>query len=543
MIDNRVKDLITQGDALFGKRVQIDAMWQEIAENFYPERANFTRPYIWGEDYVSNLTTSYPLIVRRKLGNSLGAMLRPRNMQWASISVDREDRLDKPGTEWLQEKTAVQWRAMYDSASQFVRATKEGDHDFATFGQAVIQTEIDRQQATLLYRCWHLKDTVWTEKYNGTIGALHRKWTPTCRWLCETFPAKVSQSVKDCLEKQPYREINCRHIVVPADEYGEKVRPDLKYWSFYVDIENQTLLEGVAVKRRGYTIPRWQTVGAGCPYAVSPATVAGLPDARLIQAMTLTLLEAGEMAVRPPLIGVQEAIRGDLGVYAGGMTWVDSAYDERMGEVLRPLYQEKSGIPLGVEMNKDTREMLASAFYLNDLTLPPAGNNMTAYETQQRVQEYIRSALPLFEPMEAEYNGALCEATFELLLDNGAFGPMEEIPDSIQGAQVKFKFESPFHEALERQKGQKFLESKQLILEAIQLDPAAGAILDVRATLRDVLEGIKTPEKWLRDEAEVEAHAEQLQMQQQAAAITQQMAAAGDAGKQLGDAKQALGAA
>jgi hypothetical protein len=40
---------------------------------------------------------------------------------------------------------------------------------------------------------------------------------------------------------------------------------------------------------------------------------------------------------------------------------------------------------------------------------------MTAYEVGQRIQEYIRGALPLFEPMEMEYNGALCERTFEIL--------------------------------------------------------------------------------------------------------------------------------
>jgi hypothetical protein len=34
---------------------------------------------------------------------------------------------------------------------------------------------------------------------------------------------------------------------------------------------------------------------------------------------------------------------------------------------------------------------------------------MTAYEVGQRVQEYIRNALPIFEPMEMEYNAALCD--------------------------------------------------------------------------------------------------------------------------------------
>jgi hypothetical protein len=51
-----------------------------------------------------------------------------------------------------------------------------------------------------------------------------------------------------------------------------------------------------------YVIPRWQTV-SGSQYAYSPATVAALPDARLIQAMTLTFFEAGEKATNPPMVG------------------------------------------------------------------------------------------------------------------------------------------------------------------------------------------------------------------------------------------------
>jgi len=66
--------------------------------------------------------------------------------------------------------------------------------------------------------------------------------------------------------------------------------------------------------------------------------------------------------------------------------------------------------------------------FLNKLSLPPADREMTAYETGQRIQEYIRNALPLFEPMEMEYNGALCEDTFEALMRVGAFGSPQDIP-------------------------------------------------------------------------------------------------------------------
>lgn len=514
-----IKKLIGQGDQLFGNRSTWMLLLQDIAENFYCERADFTVKREIGDDYAGNLTTSYPLLVRRELGDSISSMLRPRGQQWFSISIDEDERLDNSGKEWLEWATGVQKRAMYDRLSQFVRATKEGDHDFAAFGQCVISVEVDWSTTALLYRCWHLRDVAWCEKYNGTIGDIHRNWCPDVRTLVAIFGKdKLHANVVKQIDKTPYNTVKCRHIVIPADTYEGDKKYRTPYVSIYIDLENNHLISETASWSQVYCIPRWQTV-SGSQYAYSPAAVAGLPDARLLQAMTLTLLEAGEMAVRPPLIATKEALRSDIAVYAGGITWVDAQYDERLGEVLRPITQDKTGLPFGLEVSEEKRAMLQQAFYLNKLSLPPAGDGeMTAYETSQRIQEYIRNALPLFEPMENEYNGALCEMTFDALMRVGAFGPMEEFPESLRGENVRFKFESPLHQAIERQKGQKFLEAKGLLREAAEIDPASVATVDARVALRDALSGIGIDAKWMRSEEAVEAQAQKMAQQQEAQA-------------------------
>ncbi len=532
-----IKKLIECGNKLFEKRSSVLTLWQEIADNFYPERADFTYSRSLGDEFAAHLNSSYPIIVRRELGNAFSAMLRPRSEEWFAISVEREDQIDRAGKEWLEWASGVQRRAMYDRKAQFVRATKEGDNDFAAFGQCVISREIDWKEQTLLYRSWHLRDVAWSEDYNGHICTVYRKWKPTVGYLRKRFKS-VHKTVADCQDE--HKEIECRHVVMRAEDYEGKFRTP--YVSVYLDVENNHLLEEVGTWSLIYTIPRWQTV-SGSQYAYSPATVAGLPDARLLQAMTLTLLEAGEMAVRPPLVGVKEAIRSDVQVFAGGITWADAEYDERMGEVLRPLTQDKSGLPFGIEISQDTRSMLASCFYLNKLTLPPADREMTAFETGQRIQEYIRSALPLFEPMETEYNGALCEGTFEDLMRVGAFGPLDDLPESLSGAEIRFKFQSPLHDAIERKKGTKFLEAKQLLREAVELDPATIATMDARKALRDALSGIGTPAAWLRDEEEVEAMAEQQAQEQEAMKQAEQMGGAAAVAEQVGKANQALEAA
>lgn len=539
-----VKALIERGDQLFSKRGTLMSLWQEQADHFYPERADFTVTRTLGEDFAEHLTTSYPLLVRRDLGNSLGTMMRPKSIEWFHMRCAREEYEDQPAKEWLEWATGVQKRAMYDRRSLFTRASKEGDHDIAAFGQCVKTVELNKEANGLLYRCWHLRDVAWCENEEGQIDTIHRRWKPTAADLCKLFPGKVHSKVADCMfgpDKEPYKQINVRHIVMPADDYGEDFigKGRVPWVEIYIDVDNCHCIEAVGLSYFKYIIPRWQTV-SGSQYAFSPATVCGLPDARLLQAMSRTLLEAGEKFTNPPMLAVQEAIRSDISIYAGGITWVDAAYDERMGEVLRPLSQDKSGMPLGLEMAQDIRTMLSEAFFLSKLALPERGPEMTAYEVGQRVQEYIRQASPLFEPLEDEDNGAVCDRTFELLLRHGAFGAVSDMPQSLRGKDIEFRFESPLHDAIERQKGARFQEAAGVLALVAQAEPSAAANLDIKTAFRDVLLSIGLPAKWVRSETEVAELAAAEAAKEQAATLLQGLGAGAQVAQQIGDAGQSL---
>lgn len=548
-MDGRAQNLVKQSDKLFGKRDSLHSLWQEIADHFYPEREGFTVTRSLGDEFASHLMTSYPVLIRRDLGNALSAMLRPSGKNWFHMRAAREDTEDNQSKRWMEYATEVQRRAMYDTSAQFVRATKEGDHDFAAFGQAVLTVELNQAGNGLLYRCWHLKDVAWCDNYEGTPDIVYRRWKPEARVLARYFPGKLHRNVVDKLKEDPYCEIDCCHAVIPADEYES---PPGKPWrtpyvSIFIDKENMHIMEEVGIFVHPYVIPRWQTV-SGSQYAYSPATVAALPEARLIQAMTLTLLEAGEKAVNPPLVAAREIFRDDFNYFAGGLTYADLEGDRNLRDSLQLLTGDKSGVPFGMDMRDDQRSVLMQAFYLNKLNMPPPDSDMTAYEAQLRHQEFIRQTMPLFEPMEQDYNGALCERTFELLMRGNAFGPVDDIPQSLRGQDVQFKFESPLHDAIEREKAQRFNEAAQLIGTAAQLDPASPANFDVIAAFREALEGLGVPADWIRSE-EVAAEivnqqrlreAQRAEMEQAAAAASVQKAGA-EAAKETIAAEQAGG--
>ncbi len=517
-----IKQLVEMVQQMFSDRLTYMSLCQEIAEHFYPERATFTVDKSHGTEFAGDLMTSYPVLVRRELGDQIGQMLRPTAREWFKMRPKGVDVESNESQRWLEEMNTRMRRAMYARPAQFNKATKEADMDFAAFGNPVISCRLNRNADNLLYRSWHLRDCVWRENEEGVVGLFARKWKPTARDLKILFGDRVHDNVNQVLRKTPFAKVNCMHIVVEADLYDQGT--PLPYYSIYYDVSNKHVLEEVPVWYNEYIIPRWQTV-SGAQYAFSPATITGLPEARLIQAMAFTLLEAGEKATNPPLVATQDVVRSDVSIYAGGITWVDRDYDERLGNALRPVTQDLRGIPFGLDMIEDSRALLAQAFYLNKLTLPERAPEMTAYEVGQRIQEYIRGALPLFEPMEHEYNGKVCDITFEILFRNGVFGSPDDVPPEIRANGIEFEYESPLHDVIEEQKGQKYLEANAMIEQAMAIDRGAAYMLDTRTALRDAMTAIGIPAEWMhsRDDVDemIEAAAEQEEQQQSLELMTQ----------------------
>lgn len=520
-----------------------------MAEQFYPERADFTSIRSIGTEFASHLMTGQPVLARRDLANSLSSMLRPRGQAWFHPRTQNE-RVNKDATArfWLDWAGDQMRKVMYDNHSGFVRATKEGDNDFATFGQGVLTLELNQDLDGLHYRCHHLRDVAWAENEHLEVDTVHHKMKLAARNIKRKFPKTCPTKITDQIAKQPLLEHEIRRIVLPSDEYdltwkGGRNRP--KFVSIYLSCEHDTILEEVHVRENPYIIPRWQTV-SGSQYAYSPATVIAISDARMLQQMTLTLLEAGQKAVDPPLIAKGELINGGVNTFPGGITWVDPDYDERTGEALRQLgIGDRNNFGWANDREAKIVELIKEAFYLNMISLPDVGGEkMTAYETQKRVEEYIRRALPLFEPMEVEYNGALCDRTFELLLRYNVFGSMKDLPQALRGQDIRFVFESPIQAAANRQNSQAFAEAANLLGLAAGIDPTVRYSFSTDQAFRDAVEGTGAPANWLvpkevADQAKQDEAEQQAAMQELQAGVGM-MGQGAEVAAKIGDAAQSL---
>lgn len=507
-----VEQLCQLSDKQFRLQAPMKSLWQILGNHFYPERSDFTVTRNVGQEFADQLMDSFPLLIRRDLGNSLSAMLRDGD--WFKMGVDGNT--DYAGESWLHQST-LQLKKLFDHRSAaFVRASKEGDHDFVTFGQCVKSVEMNRLHKGLLFRCWHMRDCAWFEDTSGQVCGVMRKTKMSTRDLVTYFGEQnLHPNISKDRHKQPFSEQEILHIVIPSDLLGdEEIQNRFPYVSIWIDVKNKVAIEEVGMSHKMYVVPRFQTI-AGSAYAYSPATTVGLSDARTLQAMTHTLMEAAERYARPPIIATSRAVRSDIDLSPDGITWVDEKYDEKLGASLRPLYQDRGGWPIGNAERERITETLTSAFYLNKLTLPDPGHEMTATEVSERMRQYRRENLPLFAPIEAEDNGQICELAFQIAMENNLLGSPYDVPPSLRGRDVEFKFESPLTISENEEIAERYARTRDMLAGAVELDPSVGHDIDLSAAIRDAVTGISGG-NWVTDPEEAMEAKQMEQVQQMA---------------------------
>lgn len=544
-MDTNAAELCAIGDRLFSKKAQLDELHQTLAEVCYPERANFTVSRIDGDEYARDMYESVPAQNRRDLAGAIGSIMRPRGKEWFKPAPQEDWRKTQIALSWCDNARDVLRRILYTGRSRFQKISQDGDDDFVAFGNAINILTENPDRDGFLFEITHPRDNAWmTDRYQE-VNCNHRKMKMTLINVAKRWGRKALTSTQQkVLEKSPYEEIEIRHICMPSSDYdpymSRKKWNGKPFGSIYVNPEGRHTIHEGGYWEFPYLHRRWR-VPDDSVYGFSPASMLGLVDARVLQSQARVILDAGELAVAPPLLAKRDAVLGGVNNYAGAVTWLDMEYDERFGDAIRPL-DNGGDVRLGLEMKVDTRAVLQAAWYLNKLNLP-SDKEMTAYETSERIAEYIRSAGPIFEPFEAD-NARTLDALFSMCLRLGYFGPIESIPPEIRGGEIKWDFDTPVNQAYARMKVTKAREVMESYGMAVQADPNVRHHLDVPKMFRDTVENIGAEVDWLRTEEEVaEALAAESKKLEEAEQMQKLDALLGAADKGAGAGQKAAAAA
>jgi hypothetical protein len=185
-----------------------------------------------------------------------------------------------------------------------------------------------------------------------------------------------------------------------------------------------------------------------------------------------TILVSGQRAADPPLLAPNDGAINEMNTFPGAISYYDVDIARELGG--NPVFPLQSGVnlPITRDMQTDSRDQVMRAFFRNVLNLPIDGPQMTATEVMQRKEEFIREIGPVFGRFETDYTAPMIQRSFNIMLRAGAFG---EIPPELQGANIRFEFESPVNKVKQQIKAS---AAKLWVAEQLQLAQVMPEALD-----------------------------------------------------------------
>lgn len=534
MSDSRAQELIRIGSKAFSDSSSYFSLCQSLGEMYYPLRSDWTTNFTLGTDFATGVMDGFTINSRETLGNAVDSMLRQGD--WFEITTGDEKR-DKRAANAiaLSRATNLFRKVIKDPRTGFQIATKEADHDWVTFGNPVLSWEEAPSRDHLRLRAWHPKLCAWLVDDAGMVNWVFRRYGAQARNIQKKFKTgawrgTIAREIEDACRTNPSQEFPIMHVLVPSDEvYGWNAR-DMKrikhkYVSLYLDETHNEILNELGSPVFNYVIPRYRTV-SNFVRGFSPMAINSLPDGRMLQQMAAVILEQGEKAVDPPMVGDQNVFRNDINLYAGGFTTVDLGEKQDIREVMQ-VVNTSEGLAAGLQLKMDVRQLIAESWLLNKLFLPNV-REMRELEVMVRTEEFRRAALPFFNPIESEYNSPLLSTGFEMAVNMGII-PGELFPDELQDQDVSWAFDSPLKEAEGQKVVAAFDASVRIIAAGSEAEPGLAKQFNIAEAAIDAVIGAGAKPEWIKPEKQrqsIKQQDEQAQKIQESAALLSQGAVA-----------------
>jgi hypothetical protein len=361
--------------------------WQELAEVFLPGRAMFTSTKLDGERSNEAIFDGTPRMAARDLSAAIDGLIKPKTSNWFEPwFMDEELATNQEVKEWLEVVSEKMWQCIYHKDARFVQRSTEVDDALVVFGWGTLWITENRNRNGILFRTFHNKDVAIDEDGDGMVDTIAVTENLTPRQAIFRFGEdKVHREIREeaakdkSLKTYPFSQLVLPNYDKLAGKLGSK---GMAYQSVTLDVTHEEIMSQGGFNEFPCAIPRWETE-PGRIYPRSPAMLA-LPDALTLQAISKTLLVAGERAADPPLMVPSDAFVSPVRTFPGGISVFDTQamIDGGLNSPVFPL-PTSSQLPVGRDMQNDYRNQVDMAFFKNVLTIPQEGVK-TATEVLER---------------------------------------------------------------------------------------------------------------------------------------------------------------
>lgn len=536
-MDSRADEIIRRHERLKSERSIWDSHWQELAERIWPDRALFTVKKAWTEGDKRNekVFDSTAALALTRFAAAMESMLTPRTAKWHRLRVADEELNESPAVQrYLDEVTNILFRVRYSPLSNFASQSHEGYMSIGAFGTGGMLVD-DMLGVGIRYKSVDLANVYVCENRHGIIDTVHREFEYTARQAMQHFDQKLlPEKIRDSAEKKPDDKFTFLHCVKPNEERkrGDRDYRGMEFSSYYVCLETKDIVEEGGYRSFPYALGRYITT-PGETYGRSPAMLV-LPDIKTLNEQQKTILRAGHLAVRPPLLLQEDGALQAFDMRPDALNF--GGLDDRGEAMVKPL-DIKSRLDWGMDMIEARQRIINDAFLVTLFQILVDQPTMTATEAMLRAQEKGSLLAPTMGRQQSEMLGPMIERELDIL---ARAGQLPEMPPELLelGGEIEIEYVSPLNRAQRAEDGVAILRTFESIAPLAQVDPSVMMAFDLPQAARELADINGVPAKILRSKEDIEA----MQKQQGEAAAMQQLLeaapVAADAAKTLVETQQ-----
>jgi hypothetical protein len=501
--------LISRYERAKSKRYNFDHHWQEVADLVLPTR-EFNATYTPGEKRRNRIFSDVAPEAADSLASALAGMLTNTSTRWFSLAPSNP-RLKQNSSvkKYLHDATHLMLEYFDSADSGFAVASHEMYLDLVCFGTGIM-TVTDGQHGPR-FQAKALQNFYLVDDDQGNMVEVYRYFKLPILEAYETFGDDLSEKTLRAIKDGDLdysKEIEFVHVVLKRYERDPAKIDNLNkpYASYYVELTGRHIVSESGFDRIPYLTPRWSKAPEET-YGRSPAMKV-LPGIKVANVMARNILEACELAIRPPIMMPANSIEGPLRTSPGSLIY----YRQGTRDFPRPLVSGANpGVGEALLQRQEAR--IEQAFFLDKLRTPQ-NDRMTATEIMQRRQESLMFASPMLARLYSEFLDPLIGHTFESMVRAGV---IPDAPEALQGRSLAVEYRSPMATSKRAAHTQSFMQAMQAVAPLVQVNPGVVQNLDSDRAFRDIFDAQSVDPSYLKDAREVEMMRQQQAQMQQAA--------------------------
>lgn len=486
----QVEELIEEFTYNEGLKSNFMQLWQDISDYVMPRKAFFTQQSNNPQRQVnSQIMDGTAVWANEQLASGLHSYLTPsteRWLRWQPKDLNLTDEIEVK--EWLEHATDRFFQVITSEKTNFTPQIHEMWLDAGAFGTSpmIVEESYDYNAPPLYFCTYHLSQCVIQESKYGRVDYFGRR-SPLSPRLAKQYYGDHPEIAK-ALASKSRTDMEFLHIVKPRKEFDPDKQDarNMPFESIHILLKTKEVVRAGGYREFPLAIPRFSKI-TGEVYGRSPAMTC-LPDIKMVNAMSKTILKAGQKAVDPPMMLPDEGFLLPIKMSPGGMNFYNNSLDENQRIQTLDI---KANIPLGLDLLDSRRQHILRTFYLDWMQMNE-GTEMTATEVMQRTEDRMRMMAPAVGRLTSEGLVPLCERIFGILYRRGIIRPA---PDILRqsGSDIYPEFISPVAKVQKRTQALGLARVLEIMTPLMNLKPEIADKFDGDGTVDQLADMFDLP--------------------------------------------------